>query len=66
MANPSSVKSSRVDPGGTPPPLGHLASHAAGPSGGQLVALVLSWVGVSLPLAWGVLETLRKTMALFQ
>jgi len=34
--------------------------------GGQLLVLVLSWAGVGLPLAWGVMETLRKTMALFQ
>ena len=34
--------------------------------GGQVVALVLAWLGVGLPLAWGVLETLRKAMALFQ
>jgi hypothetical protein len=39
-------------------------SGAAG--GGQVVALVLAWLGVGLPLAWGVLETLRKAMALFQ
>jgi hypothetical protein len=33
---------------------------------GQTVALVLSWTAVGLPLAWGVAETLRKTLALFQ
>ena len=33
---------------------------------GQLVALVLSWTAVGVPLAWGVAETLRKTFALFQ
>jgi hypothetical protein len=32
----------------------------------QLVALVLAWTAVGLPLAWGVAETLRKTFALFQ
>lgn len=35
-------------------------------SGNQLVPLVLAWLGVGLPLAWGVLETLRKALALFQ
>jgi hypothetical protein len=35
-----------------------------GPS--QVVALVLSWLAVGLPLAWGVAETLRKALALFQ
>jgi hypothetical protein len=30
------------------------------------MALVLSWTAVGLPLAWGVFETLRKTMALFE
>jgi hypothetical protein len=33
---------------------------------GQVVALVLAWTAVGLPLAWGVAETLRKTFALFQ
>jgi hypothetical protein len=32
----------------------------------QIVALVLSWTAVGLPLLWGVVETLRKTFALFQ
>lgn len=35
-------------------------------SGGQLVTLALAWLGVGLPLAWGVLETLRKALALFE
>ena len=30
------------------------------------LALVLSWAAVGLPLAWGVSETLRKALALFQ
>ena len=34
--------------------------------GGQVVTLALAWLGVSLPLAWGVLETLHKALALFQ
>jgi hypothetical protein len=29
------------------------------------VTLILSWSAVLLPLAWGVIETLRKTAALF-
>jgi hypothetical protein len=36
------------------------------PSGGQLVTLVLAWLGVGLPLLWGVLQTLEKTLALFK
>jgi hypothetical protein len=39
---------------------------AARGGAGQIVALVLSWTAVGLPLAWGVAETLRKTLALFQ
>ena len=35
-------------------------------SGGQIVTLALAWLGVGLPLAWGVLETLRKALALFE
>jgi hypothetical protein len=41
--------------------------HGAHPSSkAQAVALVLSWTAVGLPLLWGVVETLRKTFALFQ
>jgi len=58
---------SRVNPRTAPtlPPDGP-ASAASAASGGQLLMLVLSWAGVGLPLAWGVMETLRKTLALFQ
>jgi hypothetical protein len=35
-----------------------------GPS--QVLVLVLSWTAVGLPLLWGVAETLRKALALFQ
>jgi hypothetical protein len=52
----------------TQPPRHRAASPEApaASSGGQVVPLVLAWLGVGLPLAWGVLETLRKTLALFQ
>jgi hypothetical protein len=30
------------------------------------VTLVLAWLGVGLPLRWGVLQTLEKTLALFK
>jgi hypothetical protein len=42
------------------------SSPAARSGVGQIVALVLSWTAVGLPLAWGVAETLRKALALFQ
>lgn len=42
------------------------ASAAARSSASQTVALVVSWTAVGLPLLWGVVETLRKTFALFQ
>jgi hypothetical protein len=29
------------------------------------VKLALAWLAVGLPLAWGVVETLKKAMALF-
>ncbi len=41
------------------------ASPAAPPTG-QVIVLVLSWTAVGLPLLWGVAETLRKALALFQ
>jgi hypothetical protein len=39
-------------------------SPASGSS--QVLTLVLAWAAVALPLGWGVAETLRKTLALFQ
>jgi hypothetical protein len=42
------------------------ARHTSAGSGvGEVLALVLSWAAVGLPLAWGVAETLRKALALF-
>ena len=39
-------------------------AHGAPAAGGTLL-LVMSWLWVGIPLAWGVLETLRTCMALF-
>jgi len=36
------------------------------PGASQAVALLLSWIAVGIPLAWGVVETFRKALALFQ
>jgi hypothetical protein len=33
---------------------------------GNTLLLVVSWLWVGIPLAWGVLETLRTSMALFR
>ena len=55
MASPTQPPRHRADP-----------SQAPASSSNQLVPLVLAWLGVGLPLAWGVLETLRKALALFQ
>jgi hypothetical protein len=41
-------------------------AHPASGRSNQAVALVLSWTAVGIPLAWGVAETLRKALALFQ
>jgi len=49
-----------------PPRYRDASSEAPAVSGGQFVTLAFAWLGVGLPLAWGVLETLRKAMALFQ
>jgi len=35
------------------------------PTGGR-VALVVAWLLVGVPLAWGVYETVVKSMALFE
>jgi len=55
MAAPTQPPRHRADP-----------SDTRASSGNQVVPLVLAWLGVGLPLAWGVLETLSKTLALFQ
>ena len=49
----------------TMPPRAQVAA-AAPAGGGQVVTLVLAWLGVGLPLLWGVLHTLEKTLALFK
>ena len=33
--------------------------------GNATVRLVMAWLAVGVPLAWGVVETLKKAMALF-
>ena len=35
------------------------------PRGKETVKLALAWLAVGIPLAWGVVETLKKAMALF-
>jgi len=41
-------------------------AQAASDRSSQALALAVSWMAVGLPLAWGVAETLRKALALFQ
>jgi hypothetical protein len=68
MANPSQPNV-RSRSGDTMPPKGLAqasSSHAPAAGGGQIVTLVLAWLGVGLPLLWGVLQTLEKTLALFK
>jgi hypothetical protein len=59
MANPSPSQFRPRDAGVALQP-----SAAAG--GSSLVILVLAWAAVGLPLAWGVLQTLEKALALFK
>jgi hypothetical protein len=48
-------------------PIGRPSASTPARSGAsQVVVLVLSWTAVGVPLAWGVAETLRKALALFQ
>jgi hypothetical protein len=35
------------------------------PHGTQLVALIISWAIVAVPAAWGVAQTVRKSVPLF-
>ena len=48
------------------PAVPHPAAQPTGGGAGQILALVLSWTAVGLPLAWGVAETLNKALALFR
>jgi hypothetical protein len=56
--------------GDTMPPKGAAQANAVAAGnttvGGQGVTLVLAWLAVGLPLLWGVLQTLQKTLALFK
>ncbi len=36
------------------------------PGAGNALLLVVSWLWVGAPLAWGVVETLRTSLALFR
>ena len=36
------------------------------PASGKLLLLVISWSWVGVPLAWGVFETLQRSLALFR
>lgn len=56
-AERASMDSSPLDPR-------NVSAGSLAPS--QVVALILSWTAVGIPLAWGVIETLRKALALFQ
>jgi hypothetical protein len=41
------------------------ADSAAKPGGGILVLLVVSWLWVGIPLAWGVSKTIGNSLPLF-
>lgn len=47
-------------------PMGQQADGAANVKSGQVLTLLIAWTAVTLPLAWGVSETLVKTFALFK
>ncbi|MGO8998140.1 MAG: hypothetical protein ACLQVI_32880 [Polyangiaceae bacterium] len=49
--------------GRSPPLDGDSASSAPPPT--PVVLVVLAWVVVSLPLLWGIFQTLKKAAALF-
>jgi hypothetical protein len=40
-------------------------SDNAPPRTGNTLLLIVSWLWVGVPLAWGVLQTLRTSLALF-
>ena len=40
-------------------------THSEKAKGTDKVTLALAWLAVGIPLAWGVVETLKKAMALF-
>ena len=40
-------------------------THSENAKGKEIVKLALAWLAVGVPLAWGVVETLKRAMALF-
>ena len=44
----------------------HSSMASATPSGTRTWHLILAWSFVGIPLLWGVLETLRNALKLFQ
>lgn len=43
-----------------------MSSPTQSPSGTSKIRLILAWSFVGIPLLWGVLETLRNALKLFQ
>lgn len=43
-----------------------MSSPTPAPSGSSAIRLILAWSFVGIPLLWGVLETLRNALKLFQ
>lgn len=43
-----------------------MPSHASRPETGNALKLVLAWGFVGIPLAWGIIETLKNALKLFQ
>ncbi|HEX3314407.1 MAG TPA: hypothetical protein VHR72_05910 [Gemmataceae bacterium] len=44
----------------------HVAADSEKPAGGMLVLLIVSWLWVGIPLAWGVSKTVGNSLALFR
>ncbi|MGO8917161.1 MAG: hypothetical protein ACLQJR_14745 [Stellaceae bacterium] len=43
-----------------------MPSNASQPGSGNGVKLILAWGFVGIPLAWGMIETLKNALKLFQ
>lgn len=57
MANPTNTSR---------PAAAHSQGPTSGPTSPPMGVVVIAWLWVGLPLAWGVFETFKKTLELFR
>jgi hypothetical protein len=61
------TKEAKIDDAGNDAPRANesAGTKAPGRTGSAAVAVSLAWLAVGIPLLWGVVQTLRRSLALF-